>query len=116
MQDQLPTHPNDEGLWQLGLCRGGLEGEANLCVTPVVNQALPREVPMHVSRPVQLLSLQVKSTQVIQLFCDINVGNVLVYPIAYCSRRRSGIKNITCNQTFNEEIDKNLLAHMHSIN
>ena len=20
MQDQLPTHPNDEGLWQLGLC------------------------------------------------------------------------------------------------
>ena len=44
---------------------GGLEGKAKLCVTPVVNQALPREVLMHVSEPVQPPSLQLKSTQVI---------------------------------------------------
>ena len=43
---------------------------------------------MHVSGPVQPPSLQLKSTQVIQLFCDINVVNVLVYPFAYRSRRR----------------------------
>ena len=59
-----------------------------LCVTPVVNHELPREVLMHGSGPVQPPSLQLKSTQVIQLFCDINVVNVLVYPFAYRSRRR----------------------------
>ena len=61
-----------------GCVRGSLEGEAKLCVTPVVNQALSREVLMHVSGPVQPPSLQLKSTQVIQLFCDINFVNVLV--------------------------------------
>ena len=43
---------------------------------------------MHVSGPVQQPSLQLKSKHVIQLFCDINVVNVLVYPFAYRSRRR----------------------------
>ena len=43
---------------------------------------------MHVPGPVQPPSLQLKSTQVIQLFCDIDVVNVLVYPFAYRSRRR----------------------------
>ena len=28
MQDQLPTHPNDEGLWQLGLCPWWLGGRS----------------------------------------------------------------------------------------
>ena len=28
MQDQLPTHPNGEGLWQLGCVGGSLKGEA----------------------------------------------------------------------------------------
>ena len=43
---------------------------------------------MHVSGPVQPPSLQLKSRQVIQLFCDINFVNVPVYPFAYRSRRR----------------------------
>ena len=35
------------GSW--GCIRGGLEGEAKLSITPVVHQAFPREVLMHVS-------------------------------------------------------------------
>ena len=65
------------GSW--GCVRGGVEGEAKLCVTCERCHEL-REVLMHVSGPVQPPSLQLKSTQVIQLFCDINVVNVLVYP------------------------------------
>ena len=91
MQDRLPIHPNGEGLWQLGLCPWWLGGRSEAlhhssCESGVVNQL--REVLMHVSGPVQPPSLQLNSTQVIQLFCDINAVNVLVYPFAYRSRRR----------------------------
>ena len=43
---------------------------------------------MHVSGPIQPQPLLLRSTQVIELFCDINVVNVLVYPFAYRSRKR----------------------------
>ena len=80
MQDRLPTHPTTKACFSWGCLRGGFEGEAKLCVTPVVHQALPLEVLMHVSGQVQPPSLQLKITQVIQLFCDINVVKVVAYP------------------------------------
>ena len=51
---------------------------------------------MFVSGPVQPPSLKLKSTQVIQLFCGINVANVLVYPFAYHSGIRSRMINRRC--------------------
>ena len=83
MQDRLPTHPTTKACFSWGCLRGGFEGEAKLCVTPVVHQALPLEVLMHVSGQVQPPSLQLKITQVIQLFVK-----VVAYPFAYRLRRR----------------------------
>ena len=70
------------GSW--GCVRGGLEGKAKLCSTPVVNQALPQEVLMHVFGPVQPPSLKLKSMEVVVLVVVVVV--VVVVIVIYFKR------------------------------
>ena len=88
MQDQLPTHPNGEGLWQLGLCPWWLGRRIKALRHSSCESGVATKGPDACVWTSPATVPAAEEYAVIQLFSDINVVNVLVYPFAYRSRRR----------------------------